>query len=112
MLIYIVEDDDNIRELESYALKNSGFEVEEFTESTAFFHKLSLVVPDLALLDIMLPNEDGLSMLKKLRANSSTENLPVIMVTAKTTEMDKVKGLDLGADDYITKPFGIMELVS
>lgn len=112
MLIYIVEDDDNIRELESYALKNSGFEVEEFTESTAFFHKLSLIVPDLALLDIMLPNEDGLSMLKKLRANSSTENLPVIMVTAKTTEMDKVKGLDLGADDYITKPFGIMELVS
>lgn len=112
LLIYIVEDDDNIRELESYALKNSGFEVEEFTESTAFFHKVSLLVPDLVLLDIMLPNEDGLSMLKKLRTNSSTENLPVIMVTAKTTEMDKVKGLDLGADDYITKPFGIMELVS
>ncbi len=112
MLIYIVEDDDNIRELESYALKNSGFEVEEFTESTAFFHKVGLVVPDLVLLDIMLPNEDGLTMLKKLRANSNTRNLPVIMVTAKTTEMDKVKGLDLGADDYITKPFGVMELVS
>lgn len=112
MLIYIVEDDDNIREMESYSLRNSGFETEEFSESNEFFAKVRITVPDLVLLDIMLPNEDGLSILKKLRADRSTKNLPVIMVTAKTTEMDKVKGLDLGADDYISKPFGIMELVS
>lgn len=111
-LIYIVEDDNNISEIESFALKNSGFHVEEFPDAKAFFERLGQKLPDLVLLDVMLPDEDGLSVVAKLRKRSDTRKLPVIMVTAKTTEIDKVKGLDLGADDYLAKPFGVMELIS
>lgn len=111
-LIYIVEDDNNISEIESFALKNSGFHVEEFPDAKAFFERLSVKLPNLVLLDVMLPDEDGLSVVAKLRKRSDTRKLPVIMVTAKTTEIDKVKGLDLGADDYLAKPFGVMELIS
>ena len=111
-LIYIVEDDINIREIERYALKNSGFEVEEFDNGKDFFQRVSEQAPSLMLLDIMLPGEDGLEILSRVRKNPATEKTPVIMVTAKTTEIDKVKGLDTGADDYITKPFGVMELIS
>lgn len=111
-LIYIVEDDKNIQEIESYALKNSGYEVEEFDRARTFESRLLEHQPDLVLLDIMLPDKDGLEVLKKIRRNPDTKRLPVIMVTAKSTELDKVKGLDNGADDYITKPFGIMELIS
>lgn len=112
LLIYIAEDDDNIREIECYALKNSGYETVGFCNGTELINGLSQVIPELIILDIMMPEEDGLSILKKIRNDSKTKNIPVIMVTAKTTEMDKVKGLDMGADDYITKPFGVMELVS
>lgn len=111
-MIYIVEDDSDIREMESYALKNSGYEVISFPDSTDFYAACEKNVPKLIMLDIMLPNEDGLSILKKIRANERMQNVPVMMVTAKTSELDKVKGLDMGADDYITKPFGVMELVS
>jgi len=111
-MIYIVEDDIDIRELESYALKNSGYEVMTFSDGAEFFQVCAENTPKLVLLDIMLPNEDGLSILKKIRADEEMKNVPVIMVTAKTSEIDKVKGLDMGADDYISKPFGVMELVS
>lgn len=111
-LIYVVEDDVNIREIESFALKNSGYEIEEFESGKAFFEKMQIKAPDLVLLDIMLPDTDGISIMKRLRAESATKTLPVIMVTAKTSEIDKVKGLDSGADDYLTKPFGVMELIS
>lgn len=111
-LIYIVEDDVNIREIQRYALKNSGFETKEFECKKDLFQSLEQEIPSLILLDIMLPGEDGLDILTTLRKNQSTKMIPVIMVTAKTTELDKVKGLDLGADDYMTKPFGIMELIS
>lgn len=111
-LIYIVEDDQNISEIESFALKNSGFHVEEFSDAQAFFSRLDEKVPNLILLDVMLPDEDGLSIVRKLRKRADTKKLPVIMVTAKTTEIDKVKGLDMGADDYLAKPFGVMELIS
>lgn len=110
--VYIVEDDINIREIERYALKNSGYEVEEFEGSASFFKRLEKNIPSLILLDIMLPGEDGLDILTRIRADKATADVPVIMVTAKTSELDKVKGLDLGADDYITKPFGVMELIS
>ena len=110
--IYIVEDDVNIREIERYALKNSGYEVEEFESGADFFKRMEQRMPNLVILDIMLPGEDGMEILAKLRADKRTSKLPVIMVTAKTTELDKVKGLDSGADDYITKPFGVMELIS
>lgn len=112
MRIFIVEDDDDIREMESYALKNSGYEITEFSSGESFFEALKSLIPDLIILDIMLPNEDGMSILDKLKKNDSTKNIPVIMVTAKSSELDKVKGLDCGADDFITKPFGIMEFVS
>ena len=111
-LIYIVEDDENIKEIEEYALRGNGYEVKSFSDAEEFYKALSGVLPDLVLLDIMLPKEDGMSVLKKLRADKKTNELPVIMVTAKSSEIDKVKGLDAGADDYITKPFGVMELVS
>lgn len=111
-LVYIVEDDLDIREMETYALKSAGFSTEAFAESGSFFLKLSERLPDLVLLDIMLPGEDGLSVLKRLREGHTTKNLPIILVTAKTSETDKVKGLDGGADDYLTKPFGVMEMVS
>lgn len=112
MIIYIVEDDTDIRELESYALKNSSYDVVQFDSGKGFFEVCLEKQPSLILLDIMLPDEDGLSILKKLRNNDKTRDIPVIMVTAKSTELDTVKGLDMGADDYITKPFGVMELVS
>ena len=105
-LIYIVEDDINIREIERYALKNSGFEVEEFDNGKDFFQRVAEQAPSLMLLDIMLPGEDGLEILSRVRKNPATEKTPVIMVTAKTTEIDKVRGLDMGADDYISKPYG------
>ncbi|MGN0498473.1 MAG: response regulator transcription factor [Acutalibacteraceae bacterium] len=111
-MIYIVEDDNDIREMESYAIKNSGFEVQAFSNGKDFFAALENQLPKLVMLDIMLPGEDGLAILHKIRAKETTRGIPVIMVTAKTSELDKVKGLDMGADDYITKPFGVMELVS
>lgn len=110
--IYVVEDDQNIREIESFALKNSGYEVEDFACAADFYKRIERVLPNLVLLDIMLPDRDGLDILKDLRARVETRRLPIIMVTAKTTEIDKVKGLDQGADDYIAKPFGVMELIS
>ena len=111
-LSYVVEDDQNIREIERFALQNSGYHVEEFGNAKEFYKRIADKLPQLILLDIMLPDEDGLAIIKKLRSMSETKRVPVIMVTAKTTELDKVKGLDLGADDYITKPFGVMELIS
>lgn len=111
-LVYIVEDDKNIQEIEEYALKNNGCQVKSFDDGISFGTGMETVLPDLVLLDIMLPGEDGLSILKKLRSNPKTREIPVIMVTAKDSEMDTVKGLDAGADDYISKPFGIMELIS
>lgn len=111
-LIYIVEDDKNISEIEAFALKNSGHTVMEFDCAKSFYKKLVEKNPDVILLDIMLPDEDGLEILKKIRSVPETKKIPVIMVTAKTTEIDKVKGLDMGADDYLTKPFGVMELIS
>ena len=111
-LIYIVEDDKNISEIESFSLKNAGHQTVEFPDGRSFYKELAEKKPDLILLDIMLPDEDGLSILRKIREKRETKRIPVIMVTAKTTEIDKVKGLDNGADDYMTKPFGVMELVS
>ena len=110
--IYIVEDDKNIREIETFALKNSGYQVLDFECAKDFYEKLEDKLPNLILLDVMLPDEDGLTIVKKLRTHPETRKIPVIMVTAKTTEIDKVKGLDIGADDYLTKPFGVMELIS
>ena len=111
-LIYVVEDDKNIREIEVIALKNSGFEVEEFETACDFNKALEQKEPDLLLLDIMLPDADGLTIVKNIRQSKRGRQLPIILVTAKTTEIDKVRGLDIGADDYLTKPFGIMELIS
>ena len=111
-LIYVVEDDKSIQEIESYALTNVGYRVEGFETAEGFRHALQKELPDLVLLDIMLPDEDGLSIVKRLRADKETVMIPIILVTAKTTEIDKVKGLDIGADDYLTKPFGVMELIS
>ena len=111
-LIYIVEDDTAIKELESYALINSEFSVAGFERGKELFDALTMKIPALILLDIMLPDEDGIHILKKIRSIMAYRDIPVIMVTAKTTEIDAVKGLDMGADDYITKPFGVMELVS
>ena len=111
-LIYIVEDDTNIREIESFALKNSGYQIQDFGNAKEFYRAVKEKKPDLVLLDIMLPDEDGMEILQKLRKNPETKRLPIIMVTAKATELDRVKGLDLGADDYIIKPFGVMELIS
>ena len=111
-LIYIIEDDDSIREIEEFALQNSGHKVLGFTCAKDFYKKLNEVIPDLCLVDIMLPDEKGNEIVRKLRNNSDTEKLPVIMVTAKTTELDLVKGIEDGADDYIKKPFSVMELIS
>ena len=110
--IYVVEDDQNIREIETFALKNVGYDVEDFDCAKTFYERLRHRTPMLILLDIMLPDEDGLSILQNLRSRTETRKVPIIMVTAKTTEIDKVKGLDMGADDYMTKPFGVMELIS
>lgn len=111
-LIYIVEDDKNILEIESFALKNSGYDIRGFALAKDFYQAMEEFLPDLILMDIMLPDEDGLNILLKLRNNPTTRKLPIILVTAKTSEIDKVKGLDFGADDYMTKPFGVMELIS
>ena len=111
-LIYIVEDDTNIREIESFALKNSGYQIRDFSNAKDFYRAVKEKKPDMALLDIMLPDEDGMDILQKLRKDPETKRLPIIMVTAKATELDRVKGLDSGADDYIIKPFGVMELIS
>lgn len=111
-LIYAVEDDKNILEIEMFALKNSGYQVEGFESAREFYKKLEEQMPDLVLLDIMLPDEDGLEIVGKLRHRPETRKLPIILVTAKSSEIDKVKGLDIGADDYLTKPFGVMELIA
>lgn len=111
-MIYCVEDDASIRELVLYTLRASGFEARGFAESGAFWEAMCEHVPDLVLLDIMLPGEDGISILRRLRSLPDTAALPVILLTAKNTEYDKVIGLDSGADDYIAKPFGMMELVA
>ena len=111
-MIFLLEDDDSIRKLVIYALESQGFRVEGFSEPKAFWGAIGAAVPDLLLLDIMLPGEDGMTILKKLRRDSRTKSLPVIMLTAKNTEFDRVEGLDSGADDYISKPFGMMELIA
>lgn len=111
-MIYCVEDDNNIRELVIYTLETTGLTAKGFAEGSSFMEALAFDTPELILLDIMLPGEDGLEILKKLKNSTKTKNIPVIMVTAKGTEYDKVVGLDSGADDYVTKPFGMMELVS
>ncbi len=111
-MIYCVEDDDNIRELVIYTLETTGLKARGFADGSAFMEALAFDTPELILLDIMLPGDDGLELLKKLKSSSKTKGIPVIMVTAKGSEYDKVVGLDSGADDYVTKPFGMMELVS
>ncbi len=111
-LIYIVEDDNDIREIETIALKNSNHTVYAFDNAKDFYKKIDDTLPDLVLLDIMLPDENGYDIVRKLRNNPSMKHLPIIMVTAKSTEMDMIKGLDEGADDYIRKPFSVMELIT
>jgi len=111
-MIYCVEDDRSIRELIIYALKSNGYEAIGFDKAEPFYKEMENKLPDLVLLDIMLPGEDGIEILKKLKASPKLRNIPVIMLTAKSAEYDKVLGLDSGADDYITKPFGIMEFLS
>lgn len=111
-LIYIVEDDESIREIETISLRNSGYEVCCFEDAGSFFEGLDKMLPDLLVLDIMLPDSDGNTIVKRLRRMPETKKLPIIMVTAKTSEMDLMRGLDNGADDYIKKPFSIMELIS
>lgn len=111
-LIYVVEDDESIREIEEFALKNVGHNVVGFPDAKSFYKKMDAILPDLILLDIMLPDENGNEIVRKLRRNADTKKLPVIMVTAKTTELDLVKGIEDGADDYIKKPFSVMELIS
>ena len=110
--VYVVEDDKNIREIETFALRNTGYQVDDFACAKDFYEAVAEGNPDLVLLDVMLPDEDGLDIVKKLRSRQETKQIPIILVTAKTTEIDKVKGLDIGADDYMTKPFGVMELIS
>ena len=111
-MIFCVEDDDSIRELMVYALTSSGFQAMGFADGAAFWQAMERTMPELILLDIMLPGEDGISILRKLRADARTETLPVIMATAKGAEYNKVLGLDAGADDYLVKPFGMLEMVS
>ena len=112
MLIYIVEDEEDIRELESYALEKNGFEVQCFENSQEFYRAIHERIPSLILLDLMLPGDDGLTILKKLRDEPVFARIPVIIISAKSTEVDRIRGLDLGADDYMCKPFGVMEMVS
>ena len=111
-LIYIVEDDVSIREIETIALKNSNYIVKSYGQATEFYDGIGEILPDLVLLDIMLPDEDGYQVVRRLRADPKTRRIPVIMVTAKTAEIDMVRGLDEGADDYIRKPFSVMEMLS
>ncbi len=110
--VYCVEDDSNIRELICYTLSSAGFKVEGFECAEDFFGAISSNTPDIALLDIMLPDIDGMKILEKLRSDSKTKNIPVIFLTAKSERIDKIRGLDMGADDYITKPFDVLELIS
>ena len=110
--VLVVEDDENIREIVVYALNSAGFLATGFEKGEEFLASLDAELPSLVILDIMLPENDGLTILKRLREGSKTKKLPVIMLTAKNSEYDKVKGLDMGADDYISKPFGVMELIS
>ena len=111
-MIYLLEDDDSIRKLVIYTLESQQFSAEGFSNANAFWEAMESQTPALVLLDIMLPGEDGISVLRRLRANPATAGVPVIMMTAKNTEYDRVQGLDAGADDYISKPFGMMELVA
>lgn len=111
-MIYIVEDDANIRKMLMFAIARAGFEVKEFPDATALYSSLEEEMPQLLILDIMLPGEDGFTVLEKLRSNLATKKLPVIILTAKNSEIDKLHGLDGGADDYVTKPFGIAELMA
>lgn len=111
-MIYLVEDDDNIRKLVCYALEKDGHSVKGFANPTDFWNEIKENIPKLVLLDIMLPGEDGLSILKKLQSGEKTKSVPVVMLTAKGSEFDKVTGLDMGADDYIAKPFGMTELTA
>lgn len=111
-MIYCVEDDSSIRDLMVYTLRAAGLSAEGFADGEAFWQAMQQEIPNLVMLDIMLPGEDGIAILKKLRAAPATAEIPVIMATAKDTEYDRVIGLDLGADDYLTKPFGMMEMVS
>lgn len=111
-LIYIIEDDENIREIEEYALMNAGHTVEGFSCAKDFYRKLESEIPGLCIVDIMLPDEDGNEIIRKLRSKKTTAKLPIIMVTAKTTELDLVKGIENGADDYVKKPFSVLELIS
>lgn len=111
-MIYCVEDDEGIRELITYAVKSAGFEAEGFENALSFEERLKTAVPSMVLLDIMLPDRDGVDVLRDIRADELTKKLPVIMITAKGTESDKVKGFDSGADDYVTKPFSVVELIS
>jgi two-component system alkaline phosphatase synthesis response regulator PhoP len=111
-MIFCVEDDNAVRDLMMYALNSAGFETKGFLNGEDFFAALGAEVPQLVILDIMLPGEDGITILKRLRSNPATVDIPIIMATAKGTEYDKVIGLDLGADDYLAKPFGMMEMVS
>lgn len=111
-MIYLLEDDDSIRKLVVYALKSQGYDAEGFDKPSTFWAALHQAVPELLLLDIMLPEEDGLSVLRKLREKRATARIPVIMLTAKGSEYERVEGLDAGADDYIVKPFGMMELMA
>ena len=111
-MIYIVEDDASIRELEQYALQTNGYPAQGYADGASFWAALRGALPELVILDVMLPDEDGYQILGKLRQNAATKAVPVIMVTAKTSEIDVVKGLDHGADDYLCKPFGIMEFIS
>ena len=111
-MIYIVEDDLSIQEIELFALKNSGYAAESFESAKGFWQAIDKKLPELVMLDIMLPDEDGLEILRKLRMRADTRRIPVILVTAKSSEIDRVKGLDAGADDYICKPFGVMEMIA
>lgn len=111
-MIYLLEDDDSIRKLVIYALQSQGYEAAGFERPSEFWHAVNRKLPELVLLDVMLPEEDGLSVLKKLRGASATNGIPVIMLTAKNTEFDRVTGLDCGADDFVSKPFGMMELLA
>lgn len=111
-MIYLLEDDTSIQNFVLYTLKNTGFDAEGFERPSDFWKRMEEQIPDLLLLDIMLPEEDGMEILKKLRGNKNTKHLPIIMLTAKGTEYDKVLGLDTGADDYVAKPFSMMELMS
>ena len=111
-MIWCVEDDSSIRDIEVYALTSTGFEAKGFEDGDAFWNALQEAKPELVVLDVMLPGKDGVSLLKMMKASEEFRNIPVIMATAKGTEYDKIQSLDLGADDYLVKPFGIMELVS